>query len=30
MIAIWRDIGTFEMTEQRLADQARVVRTNNG
>ena len=30
MIAIWRDTGTFEITEQRLADQARVVRTNNG
>ena len=28
MIAIWREIGTFEIKEQRLADQARVVRTN--
>ena len=28
MIAIWREIGTFEITEQRLVDQARVVRTN--
>ena len=28
MIAIWREIGTFEITEKRLADQARVVRTN--
>ena len=28
MIAIWREIGTFEITEQRLADQARVVGTN--
>ena len=27
-IAIWREIGTFEITEQRLVDQARVVRTN--
>ena len=28
MIAIWRDIGTFEITEQRLVDQVRVVRAN--
>ena len=28
MIAIWREIGTFEITEQRLADQVRVIRTN--
>ena len=28
MIAIWREIGTFEITEQRLADQARIIRTN--
>ena len=28
MIAIWREIGTFEITEQRLADQARAIRTN--
>ena len=28
MIAIWRDIGNFEITEQRLVDQARVIRTN--
>ena len=28
MIAIWREIGTLEITEQRLVDQARVVRTN--
>ena len=27
MIAIWREIGTFEITEQRL-DQVRVIRTN--
>ena len=27
MIAIWRETGTFEMTEQRLVHQARVVRT---
>ena len=26
--AIWREIGTFEITEQRLADQARIIRTN--
>ena len=26
--AIWRETGTFEITEQRLADQARVIRTN--
>ena len=30
MIAIWREIGIFEITEQRLVDQARVVRTNEG
>ena len=28
MIAIWREIGTFEITEQRLVDQTRVIRTN--
>ena len=28
MIAIWREIRTFEITEQRLVDQARVVSTN--
>ena len=28
MIAIWRDIGTFEITEQRLVDQVRVIRAN--
>ena len=28
MIAIWREIGTFEITEQRFANQARVVRKN--
>ena len=28
MIAIWRERGTFEITEQRHVDQARVVRTN--
>ena len=28
MIAIWREIGTFEITEQRLVDLARVIRTN--
>ena len=28
MIAIWREIGNFEITEQRLVDQARAIRTN--
>ena len=28
MIAIWRETGTFELTEQRLVDQARVIRTD--
>ena len=28
MIAIWREIGTSEITEQRIVDQARVIRTN--
>ena len=28
MIAIWREMETFEITEQKLVDQARVVRTN--
>ena len=28
MIAIWRDVGTFEITEQRLVDQVRVFRAN--
>ena len=28
MIAIWREIGTFVITEKRLVDLARVVRTN--
>ena len=28
MIAIWREIGTFEITEQRLVDQVRAIRTN--
>ena len=28
MIAIWREIETFEITEQKLGDQARVVTTN--
>ena len=27
MIAIWRETGTFKITEQRLVDQARVIRT---
>ena len=30
MIAIWRKIGTFEITERRLVDQARVIRKMNG
>ena len=28
MIAIWKEIGTFQITEQRLVDQVRVIRTN--
>ena len=28
MIAIWREIGTFEITEQRLVAPPRVIRTN--
>ena len=28
MIAIWRDIEIFEITEPRLVDQVRVIRTN--
>ena len=28
MIDIWREIGTFEITEQRLVDQTTVIRTN--
>ena len=28
MTAIWREIGTFEITKKRLVDQVRVVRTN--
>ena len=28
MTAIWREIGTFEITEHRLVDQERVIRTN--
>ena len=28
MIAVWREIGTFEITEQRLVYQARVIRIN--
>ena len=28
MITIWREIGTFEITEQRCFDQVRVIRTN--
>ena len=29
MLKIWREIGLFEITEQRLADQTRVIRTND-
>ena len=28
MIATWREIETFERTEQRFVDQGRVIRTN--
>ena len=28
MLNVWKGIGVFELTEQRLADQARAVRTN--
>ena len=28
MIAIWREVGTFEITKQRLVDQMRVTWTN--
>ena len=28
MSAIWREIGVFQVTEQRLADQARAIRIN--
>ena len=28
MIAIWREVVTFEITEQGLVDQARVIRTD--
>ena len=28
MIAVWREKGTFEITEQGLVDQARFIRTN--
>ena len=27
-IAIWKEIGNFEITEQRFIDQARVIRAN--
>ena len=29
LMKIWREIGLFEITEQRLADQTRVIRTND-
>ena len=29
MLKTWREIGLFEITEQRLADQTRVIRTND-
>ena len=28
MYGIWQDIGIFEITEQRLADQVRVIKSN--
>ena len=28
MMKIWREIGVFDITEQTLADQTRVIRTN--
>ena len=28
LIAIWREIGTFEITQKRPVDQARVMRTD--
>ena len=28
MMKIWREVGVFEVIEQRLADQTRVIRTN--
>ena len=28
MIKIWTEIGLFEITEQRFADETRVIRTN--
>ena len=28
VIGFWRKMGTFEITKQRLADQARAIRTN--
>ena len=28
MIAIWREVGTFEITEQRFVNQKRVIRAN--
>ena len=28
MIKIWKEIGVFDTTEQRLADQSRAIRTN--
>ena len=28
MLGIWKELGVFEISEQRLADQARAIRTN--
>ena len=28
MLSIWKELGVFEISEQRLADQARAIRTN--
>ena len=28
MIKMWKEIGVFDTTEQRLADQSRAIRTN--
>ena len=28
MVGIWKEIGLFEITEQRLADEARMIRVN--
>ena len=28
MLNVWNELGVFEISEQRLADQARAIRTN--